>query len=77
MDEGAAFAALRGTVPSAAEAKDCTNNFTADAVAMRTAEKGWSEAEKPALHEVQPVVRAVVVMLLLPLQTWRRDCLLC
>ena len=47
MDEGGACASvLRGIVPSAAKARDRTNNFTADAVvALRMAEAG-SESEK-------------------------------
>ena len=85
MDEGGAFTAvLRGIVPSAAKARERTNNFTADAVvALRMAWEG-SESEKPSRwhtmpHEVQPVVRAVVepvrgqTLLPLPPQTWSRD----
>ena len=60
-------------------ARDCTNNFTEDAVvALRMAERG-SESEKLShwhadSQEVQPVVRVVVEMLLLP-QNWSRGCL--
>ena len=64
---------VRGIVPSAAKARDRTNNFTADAVvAPRMAEEG-SESEKPSRWHTAPhEARARAAGGRLPPQTWSR-----